>query len=382
LDQRWDDLFANHDVTDRLAVLARELIDQDPTSWGRWLRDRTRETLGEALLAAAYNAAPTHLAEDSLILDLDRGTPEHNTDLDPELWLTEVALGGFGAVEALAHEVTQDPRKLIRSLDAAVALSDVELTALGLEALVEVIATDPEIAESVKNIRSLNGHETRVNALGEFFSALTARGIIVDQGFKVAVNHRILREGTGPDSDSLLRELVAEWRAMEARFGVAMDLRIFSQVMSAHTDFGPRIREVIGSNMPVELTGAEVAGVLSGLLWPRSGEVRARAFQSYAQYRTRGHTDPSLIRELILANSTESVEFNGNGWRDEFEQALASTGTVRLRASEEHESAFQEEIFRILATPVDVDYLQLYPVITEISKESGTTLTFVLREMY
>jgi len=382
LDQRWDELFSNNAVMDRLVILAHELSNQNPETWGNWLSDRTRETLGEALLASAYSVAPTHLSQDSLMLDLDRGTPEHDSDCDSELWLTEVALGGFGAVEALAHEATQDPRKLIRALDAAVALSDIEFTALGLEAFVDVIATDSTVADAVKEVRSLNGHESRITALGALFTLLTARGIVVDQGFKVAVNHRILREGTGPSTDILLRDLMAEWRTIEADLGVAIDLRIFSQVMSSHRLFGPRIREVVGSNTTVDMTGAEIAGVLSGLLWPRAGEIRSRAFQSYAQYRTAGHTDPSLIRELILTNKTKSVEFTENGWLDEFKQTLASTGTVRLWASTELESSLHSETFHILATPIDVDYLQLYPVITEVSRDFGTTLTFVLREMY
>jgi hypothetical protein len=382
LDQRWDDLFANDLIMDRLATLSRALIDQDPDSWGNWLRDRTWETLGEALLTAAYNASPTHLSEDSLMLDLTRGTPEYDAHLNSELWLTEAALGGFGAVEALAQEATQDPRKLLRSLDAVVAISDTELNALGLEAFVELIVADATVADSVREIRGLNGHEDRIKGVATLFATLTAKGIVVDQSFKIAVNHRILREGTGPDSDLLLRDLVAEWRAIEERLSISIDLRIFSQIMSGHDEFGPRIRKVVGSNTPLEMTGSEVAGVLSGLMWARTGEVRGRAFQSYAQFRTPGHTDPSLVRELILAESRRSVRYNNNGWQEEFEESLASIGTVRLEASPEYESAVHDEIFRILATPIEVDYLQLYPVITEISRELGTTITFVLREMY
>ena len=55
---------------------------------------------------------------------------------------------------------------------------------------------------------------------------------------------------------------------------------------------------------------------------------------------------------------------------------------ARVYASAERESEFHAEIYRILADPVDVDYLQLYPVITEVARGTGTTVTFVLREMF
>jgi len=64
LDQRWDDLLANQLVIQRLSILASELWDADPESWGAWLRNRTQETIGEALLTASYFTALIHLAED------------------------------------------------------------------------------------------------------------------------------------------------------------------------------------------------------------------------------------------------------------------------------------------------------------------------------
>lgn len=382
LDQRWEDLLSNEIVTNRLVTLAPELWDADPEAWGRWLRSRTHETLGEALLAAAYEVAPAHLAEDSLLLDLDRGTPDFDSNSDVEVWLTEAALGGSGAVEALANEATQDPRRLIRTLESAIAPSDMELTALGLEALIEAIGADSIVANAIEQVRRWIGHDDRAEALTELYRLLAARGIAVDQGFKVAVNHRILREGTGPLSDGLLRDLVAEWRIWETRLGVAIDLRTFSLVAASHNEFGPRVRELVGSNTPAQVTTVEVAGVLSGLLWPRTGEVRSKAFQSYGQFRTRGYTDPSLVRELLLLAGPEPVEYGTTGWHDDFTKSLAITGMTRLWAKPEYEWDFHAEIFRILASPVDVDYLQLYPVVTEVSRDTGTTVTFVLREMF
>ena len=382
LDQRWEALISNDNVANRLAALAPGLWDADPEDWGQWLRSRTHETLGEALLTAAYGAAPTQLAEDSLLLDLERGTPDHDSNSDVEVWLTEAALGGSGAVEALANEATQDPHRLIRTLESAIAPSDVELTALGLEALIEAIGADSIVANAVEEVRRCTGHDDRVATFIELYQLLAARGISVDQGFKVAVNHRILREGTSPSSDALLRDLISAWRTWEARLGLAIDLRTFSLVAASHDEFGPRVRELLEINTTTSVTVAAAAGVLSGLLWPRIVEVRSRAFQSYGPFRTRGYTDPSLVRELLQLAGPHPVEYGTEGWREALTDSLASTGIVRVRADTENVLNFHAEIYRILACPVDVDYLQLYPVVTEVSRGTGTTVTFVLREMF
>ncbi|MSR09283.1 MAG: hypothetical protein EXR82_07100 [Gammaproteobacteria bacterium] len=381
LDQRWNDLLANQVVVQRLAALAPELWDANPELWGRWLRSRTHETLGEALLAAAYDAAPAHMAEDSLLLDIDRGMPDDDSNR-LEVWLTEAALGGSGAVEALAREATQDPRRLIRALEAAIAPSDVELTAAGLEAFVDAIGGDLVLANAVEEVRRQTGHDERVTALDVLYRLLAERGFAVDQGFKVAVNHRILREGTGASSDWLLRDLVGQWRTWESHMGVAVDLRTFALVAASHSVFGPRVRELVGGNAPTQVTSAEAVGVLSGLLWPRTGEVRSRAFQSHGPFRTRGYTDPSFVRELLLLAGPTPVTYGAEGWRDDFAKSLADTGMVRVRVAAERESEFHAEIYRLLADPVDVDYLQFYPVIAEVGRGPETTVTFVLREMF
>ena len=196
------------------------------------------------------------------------------------------------------------------------------------------------------------------------------------------MNHRILREGTSPSSDALLRDLISAWRAWETRLGLAIDLRTFSLVAASHDEFGHRVRELLENNTTTRVTAAEAAGVLSGLLWPRTVEVRSRAFQSYRPFRNRGYTAPSLVRELLLLAGSHQAEYGSEGWREAFTNSLASTGIARVWADTENVLNFHAEIYRILTNPVDVDYLQLYPVVTEVSRGTVTTVTFVLREMF
>jgi len=381
LDQRWDELLANQVIAQRIPDLAQQLWQPDDVGWAKWLRARLHETLGEAMIAAAYATAPAHIPEASLLLDLDRGLPDHDSD-DDEVWITETALGGAGAVEAIAREATEDPRRFIGALEAALAPSDVELTAQALETFVNGIAEDPQIANAVLEVRRHIGHNERIRALDALYALLTERAFAVDQGFKVAANHRVLRDGTGSSSDALLRDLVTTWRLWEARLGVAIDLRAFVLVAASHPRFAPRVREIIEGAASNQSNPAEAAGVLSGLLWPRTEEVRGRVFQSYGPFRVRGFTDPSLVRELLPYSGGPEVSFQ-EGFRDAFARSLAEKGTVTVSASRDREMDLHAEIYRLLADPVDVDYLQLYPVITEVARSSERiSVTFALRELF
>ena len=380
--QQWADLLANDFVTDRLTELAPNLWDPDPETWGRWLFERVHETFGEAMFLAAYQAAPEHMGEDSLLLDLDRGDPGHDLQDGIEVWLSESALGGSGAVEALARAATEDPVLMMRGLAAAVAPSEVELTARGLEDLIDLMVDDHQIADAVGKVRSLASHEQRNEALEGLFRLLVARGMIVDQTLRVAVNHRLLREGTGAISDILIRDLIRQWREWERDLGVVIDVRTFSLISASHPVFGPRIRELVNSNTPNHVGVSDAAGVISGVLWPRTGEVLGHAFQSYRQYRNQGHTDPSLIRELLLQDQAEPVRYGSDGWLETFWQELVSSGMARIRSNKEDEDLFHEEIFKLLANPIDVDYLQFYPVISDVDYADGLTVSFVFDETF
>ena len=57
-------------------------------------------------------------------------------------------------------------------------------------------------------------------------------------------------------------------------------------------------------------------------------------------------------------------------------------GSVRLVAARANEQALHAELFGLLASPVNVEFLQFFPSIEQAMRdECGVTLTFILREL-
>ena len=378
----WEELLESDVTQRRLLDLAREMCDPTPERWGGWLRERIHETLGQALLAAAYSAAPEHMAEGSLLLDLDRGDPYCDLGDSAEVWLTESTIGGSGAAEALARKASDTPRMLIDTLEAAISPGEAELTSGGLDELVEAFVALPHIAGAVGKVRSQLGHAERVVALQELSGILAAQGMYAETGLKVAMNHRILRAGTSSASDALIRDLVQAWRNWERDLQVGIDLHTLCCIVSSHPDFADRVRRLLARGNPADQGNDDAEGVLYGLLWPRQWEVRARALQSYQPFRTAGYTDPALVRELLLDPGPDPIEFGLEYWEDQFTKSLASMGVARLRIPPDSEGEFSGVVFQLLSTSVEVDYLQLYPIISRHQLGEGMILTFILREMF
>ena len=382
VDLVWEELLSGSETQQRILVLAREMSDPDPGRWGRWLRERIHETLGQALLAAAHSAAPEHMAEGSLLLDLDRGDPCCDLGDSVEIWLTESAIGGSGAVAALAQKASDTPRMLIETLEAAISPGEAELISGGLDELVEAFVTAPNIAEVVANVRRQLGHAERVVALQELYENLVRQGMYAETALKVAMNHRILRAGTNSASDALVRDMVQSWHNWEHRLQLGIDLHTFCSMASSHPDFADRVQQLITRRNPSDQGDSDAEGVLYGLLWPRQWEVRARTLQSYQPFRTGGYADPALIRELLMDPGPAPIDFGMVDWDTQFARSLSTEGVVRLRIPPGREEEFSEVVFQLLGTPVEVDYLQLYPIISRHEAGEGMILTFILKEVF
>lgn len=387
LRQRLSDLLNMPSVMQRLEALAPELWTPDPERWGAWLKNRLHETIGESLLLACSYMAPQHTSTDTLLLDLQRGpqmTSEPELSRVTEVWITESTLGGGGVIEAIANAVSEQPITLTRALAAALAPSESELTANNLERFMDLALHDDAVVEAVAQVRALQDHAQRDKSRESLYTLLARRGLSVDHAFSVALNYRLLRSGSDGRGDQLIADMLEAWTQIEQRLGIGVDLRVFCYLAACDSKFETRLREIILANTGAQPTTADVVGVVSSILWPRAIEVRTHTLSGYSPFHERGFTDPALVRELLLTDRVSEVRFGAPNWRAQLHTELASRGSVRLSAPREEnlDEQLRRQLASLLATPINVDYLQFFPSVEEVRRdEAATTITLILREL-
>lgn len=366
----------------RLGELASVLWKAEPEAFAEWLSSRLHETLGEATLAACFDVAPRHVTEDSLLLDLGRGIPGKAAPSETvEVWITESAIGGAGAIEAIEAANATEPRRFLRALEAALVPGGAEITSVGLDRTVELAIQHTETAEAIRDVRVQRNPERREQALGRLYAHLSRAGIFMDHGTSVALNQRLLRDGTDTSTDELLNDLREYWSSLERRLGVAIDLRIFCYLGARSQRFNERVAALVERNTGREASLAEQVGVLAGLLWPRPHEARRRVFESWSPFRERGFTDQALARELIIAEQSQSVAFGEPEWYAGLRTALRNMNIACLRVDRSDVPSLTSELLRIIAEPVDVGFLQFFPTIEQVRWDGSHLLvTLVLQE--
>lgn len=365
------DLFHRDDVRGRLRALAHEMTTPDPEALSDWILDTVTATSAEALLQACVSLVPRHISSDSLVADIEPGSPAR-------IWITETTLGGAGVLQAIFERVADEPRVLFRALEAALAPTDYELAAEGLEAFVRMAISDPAIAEALQQLRSATDYDDRESKRERLYSLLSDRGLDVGHALSVSLNARILTPTSNVALDHLLVDLLDRWRAAEVTAGVSIGVREIAFVLALDPDIRARVQASTG--LPQRLTPAEGAQVLANLLWPRGLEVSQRALQSYNRFAERRSTDPRIARAL-LQKAGRRVSFGAPGWQDSLAQSLAQEGAAELFGRTEQLDGLRAAVLDVLTTPIDVGFLQFFPKVERTERQAdGLVIALVVQE--
>jgi len=361
------ELIQSEAVRARLGDLARELDDLDPVSWGGWLRATLAETLAEAVLQACMATAPRHAATDTLVLDL-----EDADDGRTRIWVTETTLGGAGVVQAFADAFSSEPHALFRAIEAALAQTDLEIAAEGLERFLAMTSAHPDVADAADRLRASLGHEERGRLRQTLWLQLARLGLDVPHALAVSLDARLLRPGTRRELDRLLLRVLERWDVLEAELGVSIGVREMAYVAASDREFASAVREVLRDAAPsVPQSAVDLVQVLAGLLWPRGIEIRQRSLQSYNPFRRRRLTDPALVRHFLLDDRVPEVPAADPGWRASLSVALAAHGAARVWADAEQSEVLRRVLVEALALPVEVGYLRFYPTVERLVRAGG-----------
>lgn len=346
-------------VRDVLCEVATILWAEPTPEWRSWVGDRLRTTLGGALLEACRKLVPQMDAGD-LVLDIDRG-PTSLDDTKPsmevaDVWLTEVTLGGGGLVEELVRRYAADPAQFFRLVEASLEPGDFETVDVQLTRVLDGLQTDPEVAEAVTTVREAVSHADRVCAHQHLRETFTRAGIALTHPVTAALQARILRPGSSTALDALLHDLVLHWNREEARLGIEIDARVMAFIASRDPDVTLRL-ENAGWDAQDAVWRFQA---ISGLLWPRGSQVRARLLTARNPYAELPTPDRDLLVDLLHPHR-HMVSVSDPTWKDRAVQWLAEGRRVRLGVPPDQAPLLREALLALTLQPVESGYLFAYP---------------------
>ncbi|XXX76046.1 protein DpdJ [Sorangium sp. So ce134] len=368
-------------VIGALHEAASSLWASPDAAWHAYVAARFRATLGAATLAACEALCPEFGARD-LVVDLDPGPRPTGTppasDMD-EIWLTEDGPGGGGVVDELARRIADDPRRFLRMLEAALEPSDFEQADQQLSRLLAWTEVDGEVQAAMRDARAASGNEATFRAFANLHRVLAQRGLVTSHLVIATMNARVLRPGSSPRTDALLRELLRRWRDEEERLDIEIDGRVFACTCALDPSIEAKFIDV-----PAPVDSADEPwrfSVVYSLLWPRGAAVRAQALALHNPYADLPAADPHLVLDRLVPRPP-GVCIEEEGWLDEVRRRLATSGVAALDAPLKRSGDVRAAMLLLSTLPIEVDGLHLHPRIVGIRYEGERmTISFEFREV-
>lgn len=303
-----------------------------------------RDTLAAAILAAAQRACPD--AQDGdLIVDVLPGTDSTKPTV---VWLSETSVGGLGVIESLVRFYGDDPRRFWALVTSTLAPSDYEYVDATLTRLLRHLAEEPggDAAAAIRALRGAEDAEAAKEALNSLLAAWERLDGRPRRAAVSALSTRLLRPGSGPDTDAQALSMVNAWVDLESRLGVEVDARVIAYAV------GDR-RLSVGGSRPLNADQA------FSLLWPRGRQARTQDLQHYQPYAEAPVLDRLLVR-TAHDDRLPQVDVTSSDWILAYQKAMSDSASVELICPASEPQALAEAIVQVPALRIDRDVLVLY----------------------
>ena len=368
-------LLRDSDIRFRLHDIFYETVLSDSNEWFSWLRNTLHLSFANTLLFACENLTPNQTSLDTLLVD---PSPLDNSNV-AEIWLSENSAGGVGVIDELINIIANDPSSLFKSVNSVTQLSDYELVVDSLEQFIYLMHEKEDLRILVFDICKTRGHNERQMLLNDLYLKLSHLGIIIGQSFKIALNTRLLKEGVDLRFFELIYELI-QWRdEFEKEINLSIDLKLFCFLVVKQDYFRTKI-ESLNLNQSKNLI--DTANLLTNILWTRTFESRQQNFQSYNPFRQNQFNDPNLVKFFILNDNIKEVDVSDNDWSNKAIELLKKYSACKLIIDKNEFDLFSKSsLTKLLAQPIDIDFLQLYMMIDGVEKSKDRiSITLRLRE--
>lgn len=359
LGERLTALLHDPDVGSRLDELVEQVWRPNAAELQSWLHRRALTTLGHAMAWAAREICPEH-DPDGLHVDVEPGLDVDGEMRTDEIWLTEASIGGGGFIEALATRVRPDPRRFLRLVARGLEPGMNELVDAHMQRLVTLVNGAPEWQSLIAGYRSAQTQEQRVATLDRVVAMLRKAGVYGAEAAVVScLANRILRPGSTTATDQAIQTLVGDWLAEEDRLGLEIPSRTWTYLM--------RARSELDTGLQIAAPGGEQHRIdaIQSLLWPRGWSLRASELSSYNPYASALPSAPDLLRSMLPSRAAP-VDVASSDADGKVRELLAELGSAQLAAAPQHAGQLTNVLVGLTTRPIETDFLQVYPRVTEV----------------
>lgn len=349
--------------------------DRD-ASWLQWRHRRFAASMGALFVEAAGRVCP-ELDSSDLAIDVDPGEKGAD-DGTVEVWITELAPGGNGQLEAIHRTIAEDRSRFARFLDAAVQPGELERLDSELVGFLDALAEDQALADVCATLRRSwpEGHTEVDQAFAAVRREAERAAAPVGRTAWTTIASRLLGPGADPGLPRAIRSLLRRWDDVERRVGVELDARALGAVCHDDPAYDQALR------LPADTTSARRALAIASFFWPRGRLARNVELDAANPFGLLPPVDRGLVREALGPRCARVMVAAWDAeTRAHVHRLLVETGQVDLVFDPNGGRLARAVVMDLQADPVDAGAVFSHPDVVGITpSRAGLTVTLELPE--
>ena len=330
-------------------------LEADP-DFLKWCRNVIGNTLAGAIQQTVCTLLPD-VDDRELLAD-----PVFQEDI-LTIWLCEQDSGGTGIITQLQDNYTEDPLKVLNILAQSIQGSVYEQLDNDLYALLACSNTNKKVSDAFEGVRKAASYHQRIIANKDLKRILIEAGFQYSHSFATILYSRILRPGSGYETDKLLEGYLSRWQKLEEQIGFELLMNIAALAITYE----------INPNNPPAVIFAKTCQIQS-VLWPRGNTVRQAVLAFYNPFRAQNTRTERFLVAPLCDDKTEIVTYEENNWLPRLHDALINDGRADLLLPREMSNDLSSIIATLHVTPLDMLGLLLYPRIYSIKRQMNNVV--------
>ncbi|MDB4458528.1 hypothetical protein N9068_00560 [bacterium] len=330
------------------------------------------------IIHKARTATDLEINDNDLFVDVIRSKSE------AFIYLTEKQSGGLGVIEKIVHRLSTDPNRFHNGMRHVLSHCQRDQTTDYLRSVVDEIQNNQPLAQSFATVRSTNGFSGQERSKASLQQSLSSNGFDATRERFVSLMSNILKPGSSPQTDLLIRDINSSWHAAETQLRVGIDSRVYAYSALQNPKFSPQIashfQQLNGQATP---TPTQLYNATERFLLPVCPDSCPECLTAFNRYNEFGTPSRELANLWLgLQNQPIQISNPNDDWRSEVATKIVESGLVAIEFAASISNIVLHQLNELLASEVEVGIL-FHPISIQRVEKVGNkwVLTLQLKDL-
>ena len=301
-----------------------------------------------------------------------------------QIWITESSPGGVGLIAKIAEAMTQYPRRLTLQLNDTIRHCERDQRSSALNVVINSLKKKPNgpIAQAFVSIRDRRDFVSVSSAKQQLNSALFSEHLAPTRELVVALNAKMLRPNSTPDTDRLTHDLIDTWTQEQHRLGIEIGLRVFAVAVLNRDVIREQINSILKSwGYTGDISDPQRVNLVESMLWQSCHDSCEECINHKPRYQSLVKPSRLILRSLIPARQ-QVVDYQDSEWRFNLIRQLQDHNEGTLCCRHDELATVKRHMMAFLTEPVEVGMQIFYPILEAVEYDDDFWLLhIILREM-